>query len=48
MDPYHRCQKFGHLIRDCPDPEPEGDDGLETQAVMRRRLAVGFAGAAKN
>ena len=48
VGPCHRCRKFGHLIRDCPEPEPEGDDGLETQAVARRRPALGFAGSAKN
>ena len=36
IGPCHRCRQYGHLIRDCPEPEPEGE-GLETQAVTRRR-----------
>ena len=36
IGPCHRCHKFGHLIRDCPEPEPEGET-LETQAIARRR-----------
>ena len=48
VGPCHRCRQFGHLIRDCPEPEPDGDDGLETQAVARRRPALGFAGSARN
>ena len=36
IGPCHRCRKFGHLIRDCTEPEPEGE-GLETQAIGRRR-----------
>ena len=41
IGPCHRCHKYGHLIRDCTEPEPENDDGLETQAVMRRRPIAG-------
>ena len=41
VGPCHRCHKFGHLIRDCPEAEPDNDDGLETQAVMRRKPITG-------
>ena len=41
VGPCHRCHKYGHLIRDCTEAEPENEEGLETQAVMRRRAITG-------
>ena len=43
VGPCHRCHKYGHLIRDCTEAEPENEEGLETQAVMRRRPIAGPA-----